>query len=102
MSFEIVPAHELSMAEQAKVFTDAFAGYLIGSMKMDGAGLARFLSGQGPDLCYSRFVRNKTGELISFGYVGRIGNVPRLACMGTAPAARRSGAAEFLLPAFAG
>ena len=97
MSFEIVPAHELSMAEQAKVFTDAFAGYLIGSMKMDAEGLARFLSGQGPDLCYSRFVRGKTGELISFGYVGRTGNVPRLACMGTVPAGRRSGAAGFLL-----
>ncbi len=51
MSLEIVPAHELSLAEQAQVFTDAFTGYVGGSFAMDAAGLARFLCAQGADLC---------------------------------------------------
>jgi ribosomal protein S18 acetylase RimI-like enzyme len=97
MKFEIVPAHELSLAEQAQTFTDAFAGYLIGSIELDAAGLGRFLCGQGADLCYSRFVRTKAGELASFGYINRTGPISRLAGMGTMPAARRSGAAAFLL-----
>jgi|ERR1700736_567697 len=97
MKFEIVPAHELSLAEQARVFTEAFAGYLIGSIELDATGLGRFLCGQGADLCYSRFVRSKSGELAGFGYINRTGNISRLAGMGTVPTARRTGAAAFLL-----
>ena len=97
MNFEIVPAPELSLAEQAKILSDAFAGYLIGSITTDATGLAQFLSAQGADLCYSRFVRTNSGALTSFGYIARTGNVPRLASMGTVPAGRRSGAAGHLL-----
>jgi GNAT superfamily N-acetyltransferase len=96
MNFEIVPAHELALSEQARIFNLAFAGYLAGWSEMDAAALARFLCAQGADLCYSRFVR-ASGTIICFGYINRTGNVPRLAGMGTVPEARRTGAAAYLL-----
>ena len=96
MDFEIVPAHELALAKQARIFNLAFAGYLAGWSEMDAAALARFLCAQGADLYYSRFVR-ATGTIAGFGYINRTGNVPRLAGMGTVPAARRTGAAAYLL-----
>ena len=96
MNFEIVPAHELSLAGQARIFNLAFAGYLAGWSEMDAAALARFLCAQGADLCYSRFVR-ASGTIVGFGYINRTGNVPRLAGMGTVPEARRTGAAAYLL-----
>jgi ribosomal protein S18 acetylase RimI-like enzyme len=96
MNFEIVPAHELSLAEQANIFNRAFAGYLAGWSEMDAGALARFLCAQGADLCYSRFVRAR-GTIICFGYINRTGNIPRLAAMGTIPDARRTGAAAYLL-----
>ena len=96
MSFQIIPAHEVTLAEQAIVFTEAFAGYLAGSMQMNAESLARFLSAQGVDLCYSRFVR-ASGELVGFGYINRTGNISRLAGMGVVPSARRAGAAHHLL-----
>jgi ribosomal protein S18 acetylase RimI-like enzyme len=96
MDFEIVPAHELSLAEQANIFNRAFAGYLAGWTEMDAGALARFLCAQGADLCYSRFVR-ANGELAGFGYINRTGNISRLAGMGTVPEARRTGAAAHLL-----
>jgi len=96
MDFEIVPAHELSLAEQANIFNRAFAGYLAGWSEMDAAALARFLCAQGADLCHSRFVR-ANGALAGFGYINRTGNIPRLAAMGTVPEARRTGAAAHLL-----
>lgn len=97
MNFEIVPAYELSLAEQAKVFNAAFAGYVGGSFELSPASLASFISFQGIDLCYSRFARNGNGQLASFGYINRTGNIPRLAGMGTVADARRSGAAGFVL-----
>ena len=96
MHFEIVPAHELSLAEQANIFNRAFAGYLAGWSEMDAGALARFLCAQGADICYSRFIRTN-GALAGFGYINRTGNVPRLAGMGTVPEARRIGAAAYLL-----
>jgi ribosomal protein S18 acetylase RimI-like enzyme len=96
MDFEIVPAHELSLAEQADIFNRAFAGYLAGWSEMDAGALARFLCAQGADLCYSRFVR-ANGALAGFGYINRTGNIPRLAAMGTVSEARRTGAAAHLL-----
>jgi len=60
LKFEIVSAHELSLAEQAKVFTDAFTGYIGGSFELDASRLAAFISVQGIDLCYSRFARDRT------------------------------------------
>ena len=97
MRFEIVPAHELSFAEQAEVFASAFTGYIGGSFQMNAATLASFLTAQGIDLCYSRFARNDAGRLVSFGYINRTGNISRLAGMGTVEAARRTGAAGFAL-----
>ena len=96
MKFEIIPAHEVTLAEQAIIFTEAFAGYLAGSIPMDAESLARFLSVQGVDLCYSRFVR-AAGKLAGFGYINRTGNISRLAAMGVVPSARRAGAARYLL-----
>jgi ribosomal protein S18 acetylase RimI-like enzyme len=96
MKFEILPAHDLALAEQANVFTEAFAGYLAGSMKMNAESLARFLSAQGADLCYSRFIRT-SGKLAGFGYINRTGNISRLSGMGVVPSARRAGAARHLL-----
>jgi ribosomal protein S18 acetylase RimI-like enzyme len=97
VKFEIIPAHQLSLAEQATVFTAAFAGYVAGSFELDAGRLAGFMSAHGVDLCYSRFARDEAGELVSFGYINRTGNVSRLAGMGTVPAARRSGAASAVL-----
>jgi GNAT superfamily N-acetyltransferase len=96
MNFEIIPACDIPLAEQAIAFNVAFAGYLVPLAQMDAAALARFLCGQGADLCYSRFVR-MGGNLIAFGYVNRTGNISRLSAMGTIPNARRSGAAAHLL-----
>jgi ribosomal protein S18 acetylase RimI-like enzyme len=97
MNFEIVPAGELALAEQARIFNLAFTGYLAGWSEMNAAALVRFLCAQGADLCHSRFLREKKGECISFGYINRTGNIARLASMGTVPRARRSGAAAYLL-----
>ncbi|MEO5719145.1 MAG: GNAT family N-acetyltransferase [Chthoniobacterales bacterium] len=96
MSFEIVPAHDIPLAEQARVFSDAFSGYVGGTFAMDAAGLARFICGQGADLCHSRFVRDADG-LCGFGYITRTGDIARLAGMGVIAAARRSGIARRLL-----
>ena len=96
MNFEIVPAHELSLSEQATVFNAAFAGYVVPMVQMDAAALARFLCAQGADLCHSRFVR-ADGTLAAFGYINRTGNTSRLAGMGTAPEVRKVGAAAYLL-----
>lgn len=96
MNIEIVPAHEVALAEQARIFNLAFAGYLIGWSEMDAGALARFLCAQGADLCYSRLVR-RNGVTVGFAYINRTGNIPRLAGMGTIRKARRIGAAAHLL-----
>ncbi|HEY3663172.1 MAG TPA: GNAT family N-acetyltransferase [Chthoniobacterales bacterium] len=96
MNFEIIPAHDLPLAEQAAAFTDAFDGYVGGSFAMDAAGLGRFICAQGADLCFSRFARNAKG-LCGFGYVSRTGNVARLGGMGVIASVRRSGVARGLL-----
>jgi ribosomal protein S18 acetylase RimI-like enzyme len=97
LKFKIVPAYDVALADQARVFTDAFAGYVAGSFQFDAPSLAAFLSGHGIDLCYSRFVRDDGGHLVSFGYINRTGNIARLGGMGTIPGARRSGAAALLV-----
>jgi hypothetical protein len=97
LTFEIVPAVELSLAEQAKIFNAAFAGYVGGSFELSAATLASFISFQGIDLCYSRFARERGGKFVSFGYINRTGPFPRLAGMGTVANTRRSGAAAFVL-----
>ena len=97
MDFEIVPAHDVPLADQAALFNQAFAGYLAGWMEMDTAALGRFLCAQGADLCYSRIEREKSGAFVSFGYINRTGKISRLAGMGTVPGARRTGAARYLL-----
>lgn len=93
---QLVPAHDLPLAEQAAVFTAAFDGYIGGSFAMDSAALARFICAQGADLCYSRFVQFN-GELAGFGYISRTGNISRLAAMGVLLEARRHGVARQLL-----
>lgn len=96
MNFEIVPAHELSLAEQAAVANRAFAGYIGGWSDLDAGTLARFLTMQGSDLLYSRFVRVNS-ELVGFGYINRTANILRLSGMGVVPEARGSGAARALI-----
>ncbi len=96
MSFTIVPAAEISLAEQALIANRAFAGYVGGWAELDAAGLARFLCLQGADIFYSRFVQTNDG-LAGFGYINRTGNVPRLAGMALKPHARGTGAAAHLL-----
>jgi ribosomal protein S18 acetylase RimI-like enzyme len=97
MKFEIVPAHDVPLPDQARISTDAFTGYIGGSFEMDAGKLAGFMSAQGIDLCYSRFCRIAGGPIASFGYINRTGNIVRLAGMATVAAARRSGAAAFLV-----
>lgn len=97
MSFAIIPAHDLSFAEQAVIANRAFANYVAGWHDLDAAGLARFLSLQGADLFYSRFVADEARALLGFGFINRAGNFPRLAGMALVPEARGTGAAAFLL-----
>ncbi len=97
MSFSILSAVEIPLAEQALVANRAFAGYIGGWTDLDAAGLARFLSLQGADLYCSRFVQSNTEGLAGFGYINRTGNISRLACMALAPSARGTGAASHLL-----
>lgn len=96
MTFEILPAHKIPLAEQVEIVNRAFRGYLAGWAEMDDAALARFISVQGADPCYSCFVA-VGGKLAGFGYISRTGNVSRLSGMGTVPEARRTGAASWLL-----
>lgn len=96
MDFEIVPAYEVPLNEQAVVANKAFAGYVGGWADLDAGTMARFLALQGADLFYSRFVA-RGGELLGFGHINRTGNVVRLAGMGIVPEARGSGAAGTLL-----
>ena len=93
---EIIPADQLSLREQAGLFTEAFAGYIGGSFEMDSTGLARFLCVQGADLCHSRFARS-AGRLCGFGYINCTGGITRIAGMGVLPAVRRTGVARQLL-----
>jgi GNAT superfamily N-acetyltransferase len=94
--FEIVPAHDVPMAEQAELFSRAFAGYVGGSFEMDAAALARFVSLQGADLCYSRFAQTPEG-LAGFAYINRTANISRIGAMAVVPEARRAGVARRLL-----
>jgi GNAT superfamily N-acetyltransferase len=96
MTIEMVPADQVSLKEQARIFTEAFAGYVGGSFAMDEAGLARFICAQGAEICHSRFARNELG-LCGFAYIGRTGNVSRICGMGVIPATRRGGIARQLL-----
>lgn len=96
MALEIVPAQDVPLPEQARVFSDAFAGYVGGSFAMDSAGLARFICAQGAEVCFSRFVRNAE-RLCGFGYITRTGDVARVSGMGVVPQARRQGVARKLL-----
>lgn len=99
MSFEILPAHALSLVEQAEVINAGFAGYVAGWHDFDAEGLARFLMLQGADLFLSRFVRATDGQLVGFGYLNRTGRMLRLGGMAIIPEARGSGAAGHLLEA---
>ena len=96
MNLEIVPAHELSLNEQAQVANRAFAGYVGGWTDLDAGALARFLTLQGSDVVYSRFIRLES-ELVGFGYINRTANILRLSGMGIVPEARGSGAARMLI-----
>ncbi|HEX4664962.1 MAG TPA: GNAT family N-acetyltransferase [Chthoniobacterales bacterium] len=96
MPIEIIPAHEVSLAEQARIFTEAFTGYVGGSLAVDGAALARFICAHGADLCYSRLTKNENG-LCGFGYVARTGDISRLCGMGVIAPARRTGVGRALL-----
>lgn len=96
MSLEMIPAYNVPLAEQAKIFSRAFTGYVGGSFEMDAAGLARFIFHQGADLPYSYFVRTMDG-LAGFAYINRTGNISRVAGMGVVPDARRTGLARRLL-----
>jgi ribosomal protein S18 acetylase RimI-like enzyme len=96
MTLEIIPAHDVPLAEQAKVFSQAFTGYVGGSFEMDASALARFLLHQGADLFYSYFARTDAG-LAGFAYLNRTGNISRVCGMGVVPDARRSGLARQLL-----
>jgi GNAT superfamily N-acetyltransferase len=96
MSIEIIPACDVLLADQARIFTQAFAGYVGGSFEMDAASLARFLFHQGADLSHSYFVGTDAG-LTGFAYVNRTGNISRVGGMGVVPAARRAGVARRLL-----
>lgn len=92
----MIPAYDVPLAEQAKIFSRAFTGYVGGSFEMDAAGLARFIFHQGADLSYSYFVRTTEG-LAGFAYINRTGNISRVAGMGVLPDARRAGVARRLL-----
>lgn len=96
MTLETIPAYDVPLAEQAKIFSQAFTGYVGGSFEMDAAGLARFICLQGADICYSRFVRTDEG-LAGFAYINRTANVSRIGGMGVVPEARRAGLARRLL-----
>lgn len=96
MTLEIIPAYDVPLAEQAKVFSAAFTGYIGGSFEMDAPALARFILHQGADLFYSYFARTDAG-LSGFAYINRTGNVSRVAGMGVVPSARRAGLARRLL-----
>jgi GNAT superfamily N-acetyltransferase len=96
MSFEIIPAAEISLAEQATVANAAFAEYIGGWTEMDARTLAHFLALQGADLYYSRFIRTPEG-FAGFGYINRTGDILRLGGMALIPSARGTGAARHLL-----
>ena len=93
---EIIPAHDLPLAEQAEIFTRALSGYVGGAFAMDANALARSIFHQGVDLCYSRFLTTTEG-LVGFGYINRTENLSRLAGVGVVPEARRNGVARRLM-----
>lgn len=93
---EIIPAHDVPLADQAKIFSRAFAGYVGGSIEMDASALARFVLHQGADVFFSRFARTPEG-LTGFAYINRTANISRVGGMGVVPEARRAGLARRLL-----
>ncbi|MGZ4966711.1 MAG: hypothetical protein ACXV97_06005, partial [Chthoniobacterales bacterium] len=87
MNFEIVPASDVSFAEQARIMNSAFAGYVAGWTDLNSETLAKFLCLQGTDIFYSRFIRSDH-DLAGFAYINRTGNILRVGAMGIVPAAR--------------
>ena len=96
MHFEIVPAADISFADQARVMNAAFAGYVAGWTDLNTETLAKFLCRQGADIFYSRFIR-RDHDLVGFGYINRTGNILRLGAMAVVPDARGTGAANQLV-----
>ncbi len=96
MAIEIIPAAEVALTDQARLFSAAFAGYIGGSFTMDATALAAFFCAQGIDLCHSRLASFE-GALCGFGYINRTGEIARLAGMGVTAPARRRGVAQRLL-----
>jgi hypothetical protein len=71
MAIEIVPADQVSLTEQARLFTEAFTGYVGGSFEMDEAGLARFICAHDADICHTRFAATSTASAVSLTSIGR-------------------------------
>ncbi len=98
MKFEIVPAAEVALAQQAQLANAAFADYIGGWHPLDAVALAEFLARQGADLFLSRLVRAH-GELLGLCYLNRTGRILRCGGMALVPAARGSGAGDALFAA---
>ncbi|MEP7290900.1 MAG: GNAT family N-acetyltransferase [Chloroflexota bacterium] len=87
---ELKPAHTLTVEQLAKLFNEAFAGYIGGNVQFTAAALARFLARDAVDLDLSQvFMRDD--QAIGFGYVARHGWTSRLAAFGVVPAAAGAG-----------
>lgn len=93
---EIVPSHDLPIAEQAALANRAFGDYLIPVAQYAVDQFARLMSAQGVDLWLSRHLRTASGPA-GFAYLNRTGGIARLASMGFAPEARHQGNGSRLL-----
>ncbi|RQP22445.1 GNAT family N-acetyltransferase [Piscinibacter terrae] len=96
MTLRIVPATAFSHEDIAGCFTQAFEGYLAGSMLLTEATLPRFLARQGADLALSRCVVSD-GALAGLTFVGEYERRRRIGGMGVLPSARGTGASRLLL-----
>jgi GNAT superfamily N-acetyltransferase len=96
MTIDIVPAAEFEAQALAACFTDAFEGYLAGTIVLTGAALPGFLRRQGADLALSRCV-SVDGRLAGLAFVGEFDGRRRVGGMGVRHEARGTGASRRLL-----
>lgn len=92
----IVPAASLALDELTGLFNAGYSGYLT-PVSVDGAGMRRHLGHNDIDLGVSRVT--VTDAPVSFVLVGRRGSEAWIGGLGTVPAARRQGVAEYTLSA---
>jgi ribosomal protein S18 acetylase RimI-like enzyme/predicted GNAT family acetyltransferase len=90
MALALKPAYERSIAELADLFTDAFKGYIGGTITLDATSMLALICNTNVDLTQSRLLLNDD-QPIGLALISRQGWTSRVAAMGIIPEAQEKG-----------